>query len=181
MSRKVVEEMRSFYPRRPRPRPFLFNFSSSSSLWPMEEEILSWADGYLRPQLEPCVKRVIELDNDDGDYMAVLKEPFILNEDIMSGAYPRRGVALAYIRLLRNSPRINNDFVTVQSSVYGERRNNVGGVSTGSATTTMMTKQNSKRNEGKKLTHSELIAKFDSMASLSKYNAKSKPPLGSTN
>ena len=54
VSKSVIEEMRSFYPRRPRPRPFLFNFSST---WPTEEEMLSWANGYLRPELEPCVKK----------------------------------------------------------------------------------------------------------------------------
>jgi len=70
VNRSTIDEMSSFYPRRPRPRPFLFNFSST---WPTEDELLSWADGYLRPQLEPCVKRVIELDsNDDGELGLIL-------------------------------------------------------------------------------------------------------------
>ena len=94
VSREVIDEMRSFYPRRPRPRPFLFK--KNSTAWPTDEELISWADGYLRPQLEPCVKKVIELDNNDEDYLGVLREPFILNKDIMSGQYPLRGVALAY-------------------------------------------------------------------------------------
>ena len=67
----------------------------------MDEELLSWADTYLRPQLDPCVKRVVEFDNNDKDYISILREPFILNKDIMSGAYPLRGVALAY-NLLRS-------------------------------------------------------------------------------
>lgn len=94
VSKDVIEEMRSFYPRRPRPRPFLFK--NISSTWPTNEEMLAWADGYLRKELEPCVRRVIELDNDDAKYMSVLSEPFILNEEIMNGMYPLRGVMLAY-------------------------------------------------------------------------------------
>ena len=39
---------------------------------------------------------MIELDEKDEEYISVLKEPFILNHDIMSGLYPLRGVALAY-------------------------------------------------------------------------------------
>ena len=31
------------------------------------------------------------------DYMSVLRQPFLLNDkDIMSGSYPRSGIALAY-------------------------------------------------------------------------------------
>ena len=97
MNREVIEEMRLFYPRGPHPRPFLF--TNSSRL--MDEELLSWADTYLRPQLDPCVKRVVEFDNNDKDYISILREPFILNKDIMSGAYPLWGVALAY-NLLRS-------------------------------------------------------------------------------
>ncbi|KAL7537627.1 hypothetical protein ACHAXR_007973 [Thalassiosira sp. AJA248-18] len=110
VSRKVIDEMRSFYPRsqQKRPRPFLFKNSSS---WPTDEELLSWADKYLRPQLDPCVKRVVELDSNDEDFMSVLNEPFILNKDMMSGAYPLRGVALAYNLL--TSLDTGNDFVTV--------------------------------------------------------------------
>ena len=48
------------------------------------------------------MKKVIELDSNDEDYLAVLREPFILNKDIMSGQYPLRGVALAY-DILRNT------------------------------------------------------------------------------
>lgn len=110
VSREVIDEMRSLYPRRPRPRPFLFKNSS----WPTDEELLSWADKYLRPQLEPCVKRVIELDSNDEDYMSVLREPFIKNEDIMSGQYPLRGVALAY-NVLRSAETI----ATEESGVIG--------------------------------------------------------------
>ena len=106
-----IEEMRSFYPRRQRPRPFLFKNSS----WPTDEELLSWADKYLRPQLEPCVKRVIELDSNDEDYMSVLREPFIKNEDIMSGQYPLRGVALAY-NILKNA---ETNHATEESGVIG--------------------------------------------------------------
>ncbi|KAL7529695.1 hypothetical protein ACHAXR_003104 [Thalassiosira sp. AJA248-18] len=102
VSREVIDEMRAFYPRRSRPRPFLFKNSTS---WPTDEELLSWADEYLRPQLEPCVKRVIELDNNDEDYISVLREPFIKKGDIMSGQYPLRGVALAY-DLLRSPETI---------------------------------------------------------------------------
>ncbi|KAL7529486.1 hypothetical protein ACHAXR_002993 [Thalassiosira sp. AJA248-18] len=118
VSREVIDEMRSFYPRRPRQgdRPFLFNYSSS---WPTDKELLSWADKYLRPQLDPCVKRVVELDSNDEDFMSVLNEPFILNKDIMSGVYPLKGVALAY-NLLRNLDT-GNDFVTVPERVTGKR------------------------------------------------------------
>lgn len=102
--------MRSFYPRRPRPRPFLLKNISSS--WPTDQELLSWADSYLRPELEPCAKRVIELDNNDQSYMSVLNEPFIRDKEIMSGLYyPLRGIALAY-NLLRNSGG-DNDFFHV--------------------------------------------------------------------
>ena len=84
VSRNVIEEMGSFYPRRPPPRPFLFQNSSSSSLssWSTDEELISWADMHLRPQLDPCVKRVVKLDTNDEKYMAVLREQFILNKDI---------------------------------------------------------------------------------------------------
>lgn len=108
IKRDIIEEMRSFYPRRGRPRPFLFNHTST---WPTDSELLEWADGYLRPQLEPCIKRVIELDNNDEEYKKVLSEPFITDDGIMNGMYPFRGVALAY-NLLRHSEN-TSDFVTV--------------------------------------------------------------------
>eukprot|EP00581_Thalassiosira_minuscula_P003683 CAMPEP_0183738368 /NCGR_PEP_ID=MMETSP0737-20130205/54361_1 /TAXON_ID=385413 /ORGANISM="Thalassiosira miniscula, Strain CCMP1093" /LENGTH=420 /DNA_ID=CAMNT_0025972887 /DNA_START=272 /DNA_END=1534 /DNA_ORIENTATION=+ len=112
VSREVIEEMRSFYPRidRDHPRPFLFkNFTS----WPTDDELLSWSDSYLRPQLEPCVKRVIELDKNDDDYMEMLNEPFVLRKDIMNGIYPLRGVALAYNLL---SSRESRDFAMLGST-----------------------------------------------------------------
>jgi len=112
VSRNVIEEMRSFYPRGQKPRPFLF---TNSSRRPTDEELISWADSYLRPQLEPCVKRVIELDKNDNEYLRVLNEPFLLNNDIMSGVYPLRGVAVAY-NLLRSS-EISDDFITVPSDL----------------------------------------------------------------
>mmetsp|Transcript_33169 Transcript_33169/g.71666 ORF Transcript_33169/g.71666 Transcript_33169/m.71666 type:complete len:564 (+) Transcript_33169:92-1783(+) len=96
VNKTILEEMRSFYPRTSRPRHFLFNRSASSSSWPTDEELYTWADGYLRPELEPCVRRVMELDGNDELYEATLREPFLLDGDIMSGAYPLRGVMLAY-------------------------------------------------------------------------------------
>ena len=73
INRTVIEEMRSFYPRFAKPRPFLFNRTSfAQSMFPTEEELLEWADGYLRPELEPCVQRVIELDtNDTGKQLVI--------------------------------------------------------------------------------------------------------------
>ena len=50
------------------------------------------------------MKRVVELDNNDEDYISILREPFILNNDIISGAYPFWGVALAYNLLRSRSP-----------------------------------------------------------------------------
>ena len=106
--------MRSFYPRRGHPRPFLF---ADPSRWPTDGELLSWADGYLRPQLEPCVRRVMELDGDDGRYMEVLNEPFIVRKEVMTGVYPLRGVALAY-NLLRSPEKSGNfEKVNVTSNV----------------------------------------------------------------
>eukprot|EP00956_Cyclotella_meneghiniana_P011316 scaffold15934_cov52-Cyclotella_meneghiniana.AAC.4 len=94
ISRDVIEEMRSYYPRAPRPRPFLFH-RTSSGFFPTEEELLHWADGYLRPQLEPCVNRVIELDTDASAFREVVSEPFITNPDILNGNYPFRGIEMA--------------------------------------------------------------------------------------
>jgi len=91
--------MRSYYPRGQKPRPFLFKNSSR----PTDEELITWADHYLRGQLDACVKQVIELDRNDEMYRSVLQEKFIVNPDIMSGVYPMRGVALAH-SLLVNSP-----------------------------------------------------------------------------
>ncbi|ACI64399.1 predicted protein [Thalassiosira pseudonana CCMP1335] len=100
VSREVIEEMRSFYPRKGKPRRFAFEFNKANGLWPADEELLNWADGYLRSHLEPCVKRVIELDTNDTAFREVLDEPFITDHGIMSGEYPLRGVASAY-NLLR--------------------------------------------------------------------------------
>eukprot|EP01082_Thalassiosira_pseudonana_P007141 g7109.t1 g7109 contig23:1889206-1890636(-) len=100
VSREVIEEMRSFYPRVSiKPRPFTFKRASNGT-YPTDEELLNWADGYLRSHLEPCVKRVIELDTNDTAFREVLDEPFITDHGIMSGEYPLRGVASAY-NLLR--------------------------------------------------------------------------------
>lgn len=63
---------------------------------PTDKELLDWADGYLRPHLEPCVKRVIELNTNDNAFREVLDEPFISDNDIVSDVYPLRGVASAY-------------------------------------------------------------------------------------
>lgn len=91
--------MRSFYPRGQRPRPFLFKNNSR----PTDEELIIWADKYLRKELNPCVEQVIALDKNDQMYSDMLKEKFILNPDVMSGVYPMRGVALAH-SLLTNPP-----------------------------------------------------------------------------
>ena len=97
LSRRVIQKMRSFYPRGQKSRPFLF----ANSLHPTDTELLSWADTYLRPQLNPCVKRVMELDKNAEKYESILHQPFIANEDIISGVYPLKGIALAY-NILRN-------------------------------------------------------------------------------
>jgi hypothetical protein len=94
VSRSVIEEMRTFYPRAMKPRPFLFD-RASTGFFPTEEELFHWADGYLRTELEPCVQRVIELDGDDSLYKKVVSEPFITNPDILSGQYPFGGVRTA--------------------------------------------------------------------------------------
>jgi hypothetical protein len=86
----VIKEMRTFFPRVKK------RVITAFTEWPTNEDLISWADGYLGQDLERCVKRVIELDTNDEEYMAVLNEPFILRPDIMSGVYPLRGVVLAY-------------------------------------------------------------------------------------
>ena len=94
VSRSVIEEMRKFYPRAKKPRPFLFN-RTSTGFFPTEDELYHWADGYLRPELTPCVNRVIGLDKDEVAFKRVVSEPFITNSDILSGMYPFRGIELA--------------------------------------------------------------------------------------
>ena len=106
VSKEVMEEMRSYYPRGKRPRLFLFPTQ------PTDDELLSFADRHLRPQLEPCVKRVIDLDNNDEDYMAVLNEPFLSNNVILSGMYPFRGISLAY-NLRSIGPGSNGEFALI--------------------------------------------------------------------
>lgn len=91
--------MRKFYPRGQKPRPFLF----VNSTRPTDKELIQWADAYLRKELEPCVKEVIELDKNDARYQLMLKEKFIISTEIMSGVYPMKGVELAY-SLLSNPP-----------------------------------------------------------------------------
>jgi len=91
VNRSVIEEMRTYYPRGPKPRQFLFSNSSK----PTNDELRAWADGYLRPELEPCVQRVIELDRDEEQYLKMLREPFVVNNEVMSGEYSGRGVSLA--------------------------------------------------------------------------------------
>lgn len=103
----VIAGMRSLYPRTTRPRLWHFDHASS---WPTEEELYAWADEHLRPQLEPCVRRVVELDGDDAEYMRVLNEPFVVDKDIMSGAYPLRGLALAYGLLAGPAEALGGDF-----------------------------------------------------------------------
>ena len=93
--------MRSFYPRGQKPRPFLFKNLSR----PTDEELIAWADSYLRDELDVCVKRVIGLDNDDKLFKSMLNEQFIKRKDIMNGTYPMRGVVLAY-SFLTNPPNL---------------------------------------------------------------------------
>jgi hypothetical protein len=102
--------MRSIYPRTHWPHCFKFNYTLT---WPTDKEILSWADGYLNRELEQCVKRVINLDSNDEEFVTVLNEPFITRRDIMNGDYPLRGVALAYnlLSIAGNSNR--QEFQTV--------------------------------------------------------------------
>ncbi|KAL7508474.1 hypothetical protein ACHAXN_005546 [Cyclotella atomus] len=99
ISLAVIEKMRSFYPRHAKPRPFLFNLSSP---FPTEEELFNWADKYLRPELKPCVDRVIELDRNDTLYKQVASEPFITNLDVLNGQYPFRAIEFA-LDALKNS------------------------------------------------------------------------------
>jgi hypothetical protein len=94
VSRSVIEEMRMFYPRKQKPRPFLFE-RSSTGFFPTEEELFDWADKYLRPELEPCVDKVIELDTNETLYRQVVSEPFITNLVVLNGQYPFRGIKLA--------------------------------------------------------------------------------------
>jgi hypothetical protein len=88
----VIETMRSFYPRHAKPRPFLFN---QSSHFPSEDELFKWADAYLRPELKPCVDRVIELDRNATLYKQVASEPFITNLNVLNGKYPFMGIEFA--------------------------------------------------------------------------------------
>jgi hypothetical protein len=97
INRTVIEEMRSFYPRVKKPRPFLFNRPSfKTHMYPTEEEIVGWANSYLRKELEPCVQKVIELDNNDTLFRQVLREPLVINHEILDGMYPLRGIKLVY-------------------------------------------------------------------------------------
>ncbi|KAL7460002.1 hypothetical protein ACHAXS_000472, partial [Conticribra weissflogii] len=96
VSHGVIKEMRSFYPRTKRPRRFYFHNRTKKSPWPTDEELFEWAEGYLLPELDSCIERVMELDKDDNLYLEVLNEAFITNPDIMSGEYPFRGVMRAY-------------------------------------------------------------------------------------
>lgn len=98
VSRSVLDEMRSFYPRVKRPRPFLFA-RASTGFFPTEEELYNWADSYLRLQLEPCVDRVIQLDNNETLFRQVVSEPFITNLDVLNGLYPFKGIELALAAL----------------------------------------------------------------------------------
>ena len=91
--------MREFYPRGQKSRPFLF----VNNTRPTDEELILWADGHLRKELEPCVKEVVELDKNYALYRSMLNEKFITNTEIMNGMYPRRGVMLAY-SFLSNPP-----------------------------------------------------------------------------
>ena len=91
VNRSVIEEMRLYYPRGKKPREFLF----SNSTRPTNDELWAWADGYLRPELESCVQRVIELDRNTEKYLKMLREPFVVNNRVMSGEYSGRGVSLA--------------------------------------------------------------------------------------
>ena len=98
VNRSVIEEMRLFYPRTQKSkRTFVFNHTA---YWPTEEELWEFANGYLRKELETCVRRVIELDTNDTAYREVLDEPFILNHDIMNGMYPLRGIERALDALM---------------------------------------------------------------------------------
>jgi hypothetical protein len=117
VNRSVIEEMRSFYPRvLKEKRRFTFN---DSSLWPTQQQLLEWADGYLRKELEPCIQRVIELDMNDTAYREVLNQPFIKNRAIMDGMYPFQGIEMVQDalkqRLTRNSttvPKSNSNGVS---------------------------------------------------------------------
>ena len=115
VSKEVIKEMRSFYPRTKRPQYFYFDNRSNESTWPTDEELFVWADSYLCPQLDPCVKRVVELDTNDTAFREVINKPFINNQDILSGEYPLRGVQLAH-NVLRNW-NINNNDATFKSKL----------------------------------------------------------------
>lgn len=118
VNRSVIEEMRTFYPRESKTnRRFKLNNASS---WPTQQELLKWADGYLRKELEPCVQRVIELDQNESAYREVLNQPFVTNLDIMDGMYPLRGIKFAQDALtgaLTSSPLSKNDSKEVSQSV----------------------------------------------------------------
>lgn len=89
--------MQFYYPRVKKPRPFLFNRSSfKTEMYPSEQELLDWADGYLRKELAPCVQRAIDLDKNDTAFREVLQEPLIVNASIIDGMYPLRGIKLVY-------------------------------------------------------------------------------------
>jgi hypothetical protein len=106
VSRSVIEVMRSFFPRASKEkRIFLLH---DNRTWPSEQELLKWADGYLRKELEPCVQRVVELDGNETAYKEVISQPFITNQDIMNGMYPLRGIN-AVLRALQSWPSLNKD------------------------------------------------------------------------
>ena len=65
-------------------------------MYPTEQELLDWADGFLRKELEPCVQRVIKLDKNESDFREVLREPLITNPEVVNGMSPLLGIKLVY-------------------------------------------------------------------------------------
>ena len=58
-------------------------------------QLLDWAVNYLRPHLQPCIQRIIELDNNDALYEKMRNEPLVTNPDILQG-YATKGLGSAY-------------------------------------------------------------------------------------
>jgi hypothetical protein len=97
INRTVIKDMQYYYPRVKKPRPFMFIRSSlEMDMYPTEQELLDWADGFLRNELEPCVQRVIKLDKNESDFREVLREPLITNPEVVNGMYPLLGIKLVY-------------------------------------------------------------------------------------
>ena len=94
ISQATIAEFRDFYPDHPKGRKHreFTNFNET----PTDEQLVDWASEWLRPHLQPCIDQVIELDQNDELYNAMIAEPLVLDPEDMKGAKMKKGVMAAY-------------------------------------------------------------------------------------